>query len=366
MKIPKRLKKRSLEFLVSAAFFLDLFWWHTWTVFLAAVVYFAGGYFWYRREAMVNFRISEPIRTGMNLKDVKAIEKKYTMREDFNTFEKRAFVRSPLDRYFYYARYERVQKLLHQYAQGAKSVLDMGCGFGENTIHICQNLKYLTIGLELDSLKLKEARRRAKKASLTKNIAFLTGDVSRPPFRASSFDCILLTEVLEHLIDPSEGLAACHYLLSYGGILVLSTPSRHNLNYSLNPFLILERALSLVSNRVLPPYHNLHAQFEFNWKKPEPEYGMHYNFSWQELEDLLQKTGFQSIWRGSFEIEIFVFLLIELLAQDNLDRIKKYVAPIETIMEKMPLVKHVGQHLLWVARKGGGSEKESHMRTSTS
>jgi 2-polyprenyl-3-methyl-5-hydroxy-6-metoxy-1,4-benzoquinol methylase len=351
MKISNRLKKRALEFLVGAAFLLGLFWWHAWVVFLVAVAYFVGGYFWYRRETMLNFRISEPIRRGMNLKDVREIEEKYTMREDFNTFEKRAFVRSPLDRYFYYARYERVQRLLYTYAQGAKRVLDMGCGFGENTIYISQNLKYLTIGLELDRLKLKEARRRARKASLAKDIAFLTGDVSHPPFRASSFDCILLTEVLEHLIDPSEGLAACHYLLCYGGILVISTPSRHNLNYSLNPFLILEKALSLVSDRVLPPYHNLHAQFEFNWRNPEPEYGMHYHFSCQELEDLLQKTGFQSIWRGSFEIEIFMFLLIELLAQDNLDRINKYVAPIEAMMEKMPLVKHFGQHLLWVARK---------------
>ena len=340
-----------LEFSVCAAFLLDLFWWQTWAVFLAALAYFVGDYLWYRREAMLNLRISEPIRKGMDLKDIKDIEEKYTMREDFSTFEKRALVRSPLDRYFYYARYERVQSLLGKYAPGAKRFLDLGCGFGENTIYISQNLEYHAVGLELDSLKLKEARSRARKESLTKGIAFLTGDASRPPFRASSFDCILLSEVLEHLIDPPQTLAACHDLLAYGGILIISTPSRHNLNYRLNPFLILEKTLSLVSDRILPPYHNLHAQFEFNWRRPEPEYGMHYNFSWQHLEDLLRETGFQSIWRGSFEIEIFIFLLLELFAQDNLERIKKYVAPIEEMMEKVPLVKHLGQHLLWVARK---------------
>ena len=351
MKIQRRLKRRALEFSVGIIFLIDLLWWHTWGVFLASLAYFVGDYLWYRREAILNFRISEPIRTGMTLNDVKEIEKKYTIREDFNTFEKRAFIRSPLDRYFYYARYERVQALLDKYAHGTKPILDVGCGFGENTISIFQNLKRLTIGLELDSLKLKEACRRARKASLTKGIAFLTGDASNPPFRASSFDCILLTEVLEHLIDPCEALAACHYLLCDKGILVISTPSRHNLNYSLNPLLILEKVLSLVSDRVLPPYHNLHSQFEFNWRNPEPEYAMHYNFSWQELEVLLRKTGFQSIWRGSFEIEIILFLFIELLAQENLDRIKKYVAPIEAMMEKMPLIKEFGQHLLWCARK---------------
>jgi 2-polyprenyl-3-methyl-5-hydroxy-6-metoxy-1,4-benzoquinol methylase len=351
MKISKRLKKRALEFSFCIASILDLVWWHTWAVFLASVAYFLGDYFWYRCEAVLKSRISEPIRTRMSLKGVREIEEKYTRREDFNTSEKRALVRSPLDRYFYYGRYHRVQGLIDNYAQSAKRILDMGCGFGENAIYICQKLKCLTIGLEIDSLKLKEACRVAGEASLTKDISFLCGDASHPPFRGSSFDCILLSEVLEHLIDPYEGLVACHYLLCDGGILVMSTPSRHSLNYRSNPLFILEKALSLILDCVLPPYHNLHAQFEFNWRKPEPEYGMHYNFSCQELEALLQKAGFQRIWKGSFEIEIVIFLLIEIFADGDLKRIKQYVGPIEAVMEKMPLIKEFGQHLLWVAQK---------------
>lgn len=353
MKISKRLKKGALEFSVGTAFLLDLFWWHTEVVFWISVLYFIGSYLCYRGEAILNYRISEPIRKGMALTDVEEIERRYTMREDFNTFENRALVRSPLDRHFYYARYERVQALLEKYAKGAKRALDMGCGFGKNTNYICQNLKCPAIGLELDSLKLMEAWRAARKRLITEDIAFICGDASHPPFRASSFDCILLTEALEHLINPSEGLAACHYLLCDGGILIITTPSSHNLNYSNNPLLILEKLLSLASDRLLPPYHNLHAQFEFNWRKPEPEYGMHYHFSWQRLGSLLQEAGFQSIWRESFEMEIFLFLLIEFFAQDDVEQIKKYIAPVEAMMEKMPFIKYLGQHLVWVARKRG-------------
>ena len=66
----------------------------------------------------------------------KEIERVYTLREDFNTQEKRARSRPPLDRHFYYARYERVQKLLDRFARKATRVLDMGCGFGRNTLYI--------------------------------------------------------------------------------------------------------------------------------------------------------------------------------------------------------------------------------------
>jgi len=114
---------------------------------------------------------------------------------------------------------------------------------------------------------------------------------------------------------------------------------------------IFEKGLSLISDRILPPCHNLHGQFEFNWRNPEPEYGMHYNFSWQQLEILLQRTGFQTRYRGSFEIEIPPFLLIDLITRSNLTQIKKYVGPLETLMQKMPLVRRLGQHLLWVAQK---------------
>jgi len=288
----------------------------------------------------------------MTVHDVKEIENRYTALEAFNTPEQRALNRPPLERYFYYLRYEQARRLLDKFAKGAKRVLDLGCGFGGNTLYICENLKVPVIGLDLDHLKLIEASRRAGKQSRCKEMVYITGDACHPPFRALSFDCILMTEVVEHLIRPEEGFAVSNYLLCEGGILILTTPSRHTLNYSSNPFLILEKTLSFASDRLLPPYHNLHAQFEYNRKKPEPQYGMHYHFSYRELSALFRTHGFKSILRGSFEIEIPLFPVIDLIFQGDLEKMRRYVGPVEAILERTPLLKYLGQHLIWVARKG--------------
>jgi hypothetical protein len=160
-----------------------------------------------------------------------------------------------------------------------------------------------------------------------------------------------MTEVLEHLLSPADGLDACHALLRDGGGLIITTPGSHNLNYSTNPFVIAEKLLSLIADRVLPPYHNLHAEREFDREKPEPHYGIHYHFSHQQLEALLRHAGFESVLHRSFEFEIYPYLLIEPLTGGKVDRIARWVSPIEALLQSIPWINHLGQHLVWVARK---------------
>jgi SAM-dependent methyltransferase len=241
--------------------------------------------------------------------------------------------------------------LLDEYVRGATSVLDLGCGFGVHTATIANRIAPIAVGLDLNDIKLREARRIASTEGVTENTAFVCGDAAHPPFRPAGFQCILATEVLEHLINPSEGLAACNRLLCDHGLLILTTPSRHNLDYIANPFFILEKVLSLIWNEVLPPYHNLHAEREFDWRKPEPLYGMHYHFSWGELERLFRENGFEVVWKGGFEMEVFPFLILEFLARGNLTQIRKVVAPMEAALERIPVIRAMGQHLLAVARK---------------
>ncbi len=351
MKVSKRLKQGLVDLSFFTALLLDGFWWQTKGIFWISLLSLTAGYIRYRREALLNFRRSRDIRETMTLSHVKDIERTYALRQDYDTFEKRALVRPPLDGYFFHARYERVQDLLDEYAPASKRVLDLGCGFGIHTAHIANRIAPMAVGLDLNEIKLREARRIALREGATENTSFVCADAALPPFQPSSFHCILATEVLEHLINPSEGLAACNRLLSEHGILILTTPSRHNLNYSTNPLIILEKILSLVRDEVLPPYHNLHAEREFDWRKPEPHYGMHYNFTWRELERLLHENGFEVIWRGGFEMEVFPFLMVELFARGNVTQIRKVVAPIEAALERIPVIRAMGQHLLVVARK---------------
>jgi predicted SAM-dependent methyltransferase len=60
--------------------------------------------------------------------------------------------------------------------------------------------KYSVVGVDVFSPYLMEAQRRRAYAALVR------ADVRRLPFRARSFDVVLMMEVLEHL-DKDEGLA---------------------------------------------------------------------------------------------------------------------------------------------------------------
>jgi len=172
-----------------------------------------------------------------------------------------------------------------------------------------------------------------------------------------------MAEVIEHLIRPENGIAACHDLLCDGGILILTTPSSHNLDYTCNPLIILEKLLSLISDRLLPPYHSLHARFEYDRKKPEPQYGIHYHFSFQKMWDLLHRNGFRSIQKGSFEMEIALFPIMEFLFRGNLEMSRQFVRPVEDAFQRLPVVKYLGQHMIWVSQKIGDYEKREMEKT---
>jgi SAM-dependent methyltransferase len=346
-----RFERRCGELLAGMVLVLDLTWWGTHFLAVFSVCLFLLSWAWYRREAVLNFNRSEPVRGRMTLSLIRALEQEYAQRPDYNSPQKRAMVRTGVDRYFYFVRYERVQALLNLFAEDAERVLDMGCGFGKNTVYVSEQLNRAVVGLDLDELKLAWAKNDSLARDLPGNIDFVCADAACPPLRPRSFNCIVMTETLEHLIRPTECLMACHELLREGGILIITVPSRHNLAYSNNPFIVLEKIVSLLDDRVLPPYHSLHAKFEYNWRRPEPGYGVHYNFSRQQLGRLLREAGFTAIRRESFEVEVFPYLVIELFSQGDVERMRKYVAPLEALITRLPVIGSMGQHLVWVARK---------------
>ncbi len=352
MDLSSRLLKSIAELFCLILFVFDLLLFKTGIlagVSFACLVY---DFVRYRHEAILNYRESRVLRERMTLGDIRSIERKYSLRDDFNSFEKHASARTPLDRYFYFAKYERVRELLLPYRSKKGLWLDLGCGFGEDAVFIAQRVARKVIGLELDEIKLFRARKRFQERDHSPQASFCVGDAIDAPFRPGTFDGILMTEVLEHLIDPEHGIKSCQSLLKENGILIVSTPSLHNLGYSMNPLFLLERSVSLLHEGVLPPHPGLHARFEYDRRKPEPEYGIHYHFSQKGLRRMVTQNRFRILWEGTFEIEVFLYLLIELVLKGDVDRIAKIVGPIERTLERIPLVNRFGQHLLLVAQKG--------------
>lgn len=90
------------------------------------------------------------------------------------------------------------------------SVLDVGCGRGEIKYHLPKGCSYqgMDISPEGDEIR---------------------GDVYSYEF-ISTYDTVLLLEVLEHLESPMKALEIIRHLISPGGKLIISVPNPYNLD----------------------------------------------------------------------------------------------------------------------------------------
>jgi len=110
-------------------------------------------------------------------------------------------------------------------------VIDVGCGDGAAThvaSRVCDewrrrddaNLGPVSfVGIDWSRLALEQARRRG--------ITVLRGSIEGPglPFPDKTADVVVMSELIEHLVDPDEALAEARRVLAPGGTLLLSTPN---------------------------------------------------------------------------------------------------------------------------------------------
>ncbi|MGQ9675867.1 MAG: class I SAM-dependent methyltransferase [Chloroflexota bacterium] len=100
-------------------------------------------------------------------------------------------------------------------------LLDAGCGDGQ----LIRRLQGSTtsIGIDLSYTRLVRASNNARRAQ------FLVADVYALPFSEEMFNCVVLSQVLEHLKYPVEALGEVARVLRKGGHLLLDFPSKSNL-----------------------------------------------------------------------------------------------------------------------------------------
>jgi len=101
-----------------------------------------------------------------------------------------------------------------EFAGGTERVLDVGCGWGRELVRLKN-----AVGMDVSLPFLKTAK------NYVKNDVVLT-DAHHLPFRESSFDFIVISEVLEHVDSPPRVLRELRRVMKKKGKLLIQTPNK--------------------------------------------------------------------------------------------------------------------------------------------
>jgi len=167
-----------------------------------------------------------------------------------------------------------------------KRILDFGCAQGATTKYLAQlNPDRELVGIDY----MEDAIKIANDFCKLPNVTYEVRDIFSKPFPDSSFDCIIFTEVIEHVENPFTYLKEFFRILSPGGFLILSTPnatSLKNIFYALSYRKKSKRNIIIneISNE--PSKTGTHLEHIFNWDFPT-------------LVRLIMKSGF-TIYEHTF------------------------------------------------------------------
>ena len=118
--------------------------------------------------------------------------------------------------------------LIERYTGGSGRVLDAGCGIGE----LCQRMdseRFDLVGIDISSAYLRHARERSP------GVRFVHGKLEKLPFPAASFDMVVATDVLEHVLHLDDVLRELLRVLKPGGHLIARVPVEPSIGGYLTP-----------------------------------------------------------------------------------------------------------------------------------
>jgi ubiquinone/menaquinone biosynthesis C-methylase UbiE len=170
-------------------------------------------------------------------------------------------------------------------------ILDIGCaeGLTIKSLYEIWGSKYTYYGVDLSKTRIKKAKNLE-----IPNSKFIASSGESTPFEDSFLDCILCSQVLEHVDNPNGLLAEIYRLLKSGGIFEVDTVYKRKwawyfyrapIGWALDPTHLREyTSLSEVENLfkrnklqvedifINPSYRNLNQKLPLNLKIRIPGY----------------------------------------------------------------------------------------------
>lgn len=141
--------------------------------------------------------------------------------EEFDYFEKRIGAAEHEER--------RVREvIISQVPKNVKTVLDIGCGSGWVAKEFFQRNKKV-ISLDIS----KSNPQKVKQLYPSQSHFQVVADSFKLPFEPNSIDCVIASEIIEHVVDPKSFLKELLRVVSEDGRLIISTPYKEKIRYVL-------------------------------------------------------------------------------------------------------------------------------------
>ena len=105
-------------------------------------------------------------------------------------------------------------------------VLDAGCGLGRHLRHLARMPELKVFGIDKNTWALTETAKSVATMpdARSKDYLFSIADITKLPFADSSFDCVICSEVMEHIPDHEKALKELDRILKPQGTLAVSVP----------------------------------------------------------------------------------------------------------------------------------------------
>jgi len=134
----------------------------------------------------------------------------------------------PMQRFWHRGKLVMIDQLIRPHLRAGSRLLEVGCGAGNLLVQASVSGSY-PVALDLSMQALTFVRSRLKEAQSTPeapiDFACTQAIGESLPFPDNTFECILLSEVIEHLAEPQISIREAVRVLCPGGRLLVTTPN---------------------------------------------------------------------------------------------------------------------------------------------
>jgi len=201
---------------------------------------------------------------------------KYYQSYEINSFWEEKY---PKHLRLYARKYQIRNKFIDKYLIGGK-ILDIGCGLGD-LLKLASKKADISVGIELSESQIKQAKANLITSGI-QNVELVLSLAEKLPFKDKIFDCIILADVIEHLLDTEACLSEIKRVSKKNLRLILTTPRKS-----------IESTWKLIDSFLLFPFEVLKKILRKNQRFPLIREIKDEHLSPSELKKILIDNGFE-------------------------------------------------------------------------